>query len=500
MISSHRRVLFAASAAIALAACDIVLPLGNTPCAGDCVEGDASIDGHIGDANGPPSQGDAGPGPGDLDPDAGPPVCDGGVCQCVGTFKKGQSCVRASTLVTTYYSLCAIADGTVYCSGQDFIDVGRHRAPPTIVPGLERDVARIAIDSEYGCAVTTAGGAKCWGYNSLGQLGYGRQDERPPKAVDVVDLATGVRDVHIAHDKTTCAVTTGGAAKCWGYNGNGALGVGQSDGGPSYSSRPLDVAGLSAHVLDMGTGRTAACAVLDDGRVMCWGDGDSSPGTYGPDRSGPNWAPFAIDGLAPSTYVGFSNSSICVLSRAGNVSCLGHNGSGLFGGAGQPHTSRPVEMSVLPRGSVAQLRVASQYACVVTTSGGVKCWGERTPGGKIEPTPQSSLDVPTLGSGVVKIGVASDLACAVMADGGVRCWGDDTYGQLGNGAPNTRSNDPVAVVGLPEPVFDIDVGSEHVCALTRSGHVWCWGSNTNGIFADSDAIRITPVPVPLLSR
>jgi len=81
----------------------------------------------------------------------------------------------------------------------------------------------------------TDGGIKCWGWNEYGQLGNGTtmQSAMP---VDVRGLTGGVGAIAVggAH---TCALTTGGGAKCWGYNWYGQLGNGKS----SWSTMPVDV-------------------------------------------------------------------------------------------------------------------------------------------------------------------------------------------------------------------------------------------------------------------
>jgi len=115
------------------------------------------------------------------------------------------------------------------------------------------------------CAVTTLGAAACWGSNSYGQLGDGTTTQSSVP-VAVSGLSAGVASLSVRYSHN-CAVTTAGAAKCWGDNYWGQLGNGTT----SQRKAPVAVSGLSAGVASIASGSDHVCAVTTLGAAMCWG-------------------------------------------------------------------------------------------------------------------------------------------------------------------------------------------------------------------------------------
>jgi alpha-tubulin suppressor-like RCC1 family protein len=80
------------------------------------------------------------------------------------------------------------------------------------------------------CALLSDGEVKCWGWNAEGQLGLGdtqtRGADETVDQIPAVELGAAWSPAALfAGDNTNCATSTAGRLKCWGENTNGELGL-----------------------------------------------------------------------------------------------------------------------------------------------------------------------------------------------------------------------------------------------------------------------------------
>lgn len=354
------------------------------------------------------------------------------------------------------------------------------------------EVTSIAVGQEYTCAITTFGGAKCWGGNSYGQLGNGTTtDSAAP--VNVVGLTAGVSLIS-AGTHHACAITSSGAAKCWGAGTSGKLG----NGSTSNSSTPVDVTGLSSGVSNISAGRYHTCAVNSLGGAQCWGDGNY--GKIGNGNNGSSSVPVNVLNLASGVAsVSVMGSRSCAVTTSGGAKCWGGGGSGqLGGGVFIGREWFPVDVVGLTSG-VVSITTGDVHTCALTTSGGAKCWGGNSYGqlGNGNTTGSATpVDVTGLTSGVSRLVAGGTHSCAITSAGGAKCWGDGGLGRLGNGAISNSST-PVSVTSLSSAV-SISANTQHTCVVLASGGAQCWGWGGEAQLGNGSTSN-SSVPVSVLS-
>jgi uncharacterized repeat protein (TIGR02543 family) len=427
-----------------------------------------------------------------------------------GTLENSSTPVQVSGLTSSVTAVaagdrhsCALVSGGAMCWGDNFFgQVGDGtkdmRSTPVGVSGLDSGVAAIATGSGHTCAITSSGGAKCWGLGDWGQLGDGKnQGSLTPVAVS--GLTSGVTAIAAAF-LHTCALTSAGAAKCWGANSYGE--VGDGTGGPgSTVAAPVDVSGLTNSVTAIAAGGDHTCAVKSVGTVECWGANTS--GELGDGTSGVRTAPVDVAGLTSGVAaVAAGGNHTCALTGAGALECWGANLNGQLGdGTKYPRLTR-VSVSGLASGTASVAASMLRHTCALTSGGAVRCWGANASGQLGDGTLDTRLTpvaVSGLSAGVTAITAGADHSCALTSAGGVECWGSNVSGQLGDGTQTARAN-PVPVSGLGSGLTAITAGGAHTCALTNVGAVKCWGANAAGQLGDgTQDMRLTPVDVSGLS-
>jgi alpha-tubulin suppressor-like RCC1 family protein len=350
---------------------------------------------------------------------------------------------------------------------------------------------KVAGGNTSTCAVLSTGGVDCWGDDSLGALGDGGAcglSCAAPVPVSGIDSATTVasgRDF-------ACAVLATGGVDCWGDNGFGQLGVGNT----TSSSTPVAVAGIT-NAVGIGAGYYVACALLATHAVECWGQGGF--GALGDGHKKDSHTPVRVTGISNATEITASLYNTCALLSTHHVKCWGDNSQGQLGiglpGSLKPDSLTPVTVSKL--GNATGLATGWRGACAILATTQLDCWGDNADG-QLGTGDDKSRTVPVAVpglTGVTAVASNGEKTCALIAPGAVDCWGDNFFGELGTGSSLASVPNPAPVVGINDATA-IGAGSAHGCAVLSSGGLDCWGDNDSGQLGDgSSESSSTPVPV-----
>ena len=361
--------------------------------------------------------------------------------------------------------------------------MGRPDPATTVAPFPSSPRPRCPAGDDHVCALRT-GSVVCWGSNGSGELGNGTYNDASLPAVvtgltDATQVASGAYH--------TCAVRSDATAVCWGGNDWGQLGNGTT----AYSSVPVAVAGLT-NVASISAGTAYSCALKKDASVVCWGRNDS--GQLGNGSNPKQLTPQPVAGLTGVSAISAGDNHACVIASAGAVYCWGSNSDGQLGNSTVMESNAPMQVA----GITGATAIASgdQYSCAIVGSG-VRCWGSNWAGrlGNSS-TNDSATPVSAFALNGAATIAAGTHSCASTTSGAVMCWGTNGWGNLGIGDPTIQSVDvPPSVLGLSD-VAAVAVGGDYACALTHSGHISCWGNNSNGRTGrNTRTMATSPIPV-----
>lgn len=326
----------------------------------------------------------------------------------------------------------------------------------------------LSVESEFGCAVERTGSVYCWGRDSSAEMALRELPEQPPADPMVygarkwgpasrLELIDDARRVSTASSQA-CAVVEDGRVRCWGSVRWG-------------SPHVYDVPGLTG-ATDLEIGEGESCALLEGHELWCWRAEE-----FGVPRP-------RLGGVAAMTV---GENMGCGLTQSGDVVCWGqaivdwHRYDVQFKQqAASPTQPMPppsddaypdvVEIGRFP-GATDIALTAWNGLCVLRKDGRVAC-ATNDVTALLRGEALNLREIPEA-VGMAELASTRTHICGRTLDERVLCWGRNVYGQLGDGTSLSRDS-AAPVVGL-DGASDISVAEDFSCALTRDGDIACWG-------------------------
>jgi alpha-tubulin suppressor-like RCC1 family protein len=347
--------------------------------------------------------------------------------------------------------------------------------------------AQIEAGARHSCGLDEGGVAYCWGFNGDGQLGIGELagGSGPVFATPQPTAVAGNLTFRSASGGGfhTCMVTLSADPYCWGRNVDGRLGNGTT----TTADEPQHTSGVNVYSA-MSAGGNHSCALTPGGRVWCWGS--NAEGQVG----------VVLGGVITSDSLSFSDAMplmpgviftsvaagglhSCAVTSTGAAWCWGHNADGQIGDSTFALRTFPV----LVKGgllSFTSVTVGGKHSCALDTSGAAHCWGDNTFGQLGDGTTVDAFAPVPVAGGLTfaSLNAGENHTCGITPGGVAYCWGQNTSGQLGNGT-TTSSSSPVAVGGGLS-FGSISAGALHSCGVTPGRVAYCWGGNQFGQLGD----------------
>jgi alpha-tubulin suppressor-like RCC1 family protein len=316
------------------------------------------------------------------------------------------------------------------------------------------------------------------------------------------------------------AVMNDGTVKSWGLNKLGELGVGsgagQCDPEIECGLKPESVPGLTG-VTSASAGLYHTLALLSNGTVKAWGD--DAQGQLGPETVSETClftsemvpcsrTPVAVSGLTEVKAIAAGGGQSLALLNDGKVMAWGENVKGQLGDGTTTDSATPVEVTGLPdEPGLKVIAISAGYAesMALLSNGTVMAWGgnghgqlgqeehpptgPETCGPEKEPCSTKPLLVKGL-SDVSAISAGYWNEVALRSNHTVMTWGNDERGQLGIGDTTgpelcpfpdmSCSSTPVEVPGLSGVTQVVASKDTEVLALLENGSVMAWGAGGGG--------------------
>jgi alpha-tubulin suppressor-like RCC1 family protein len=330
-----------------------------------------------------------------------------------------------------------------------------------------------------------------WGSNKSGALGHGEALRTSNVPVPVNGLS-GVTAVAASGNGFrggfSLALLTNGTVMAWGNDYAGGLGDGE-DGEEAKSDVPVPVSELSG-VTAIAAGSEHALALLSNGTVMAWGDnleGQLGDGNKGHEASD---VPVPVSELSGVTAIAAGGDHSLALLSNGTVMAWGNGDAGELGNGSEAKSNVPVPVSGLS--GVMAIATGDEDCFALLEDGTVMAWGENDSGqlgdGQEGRATNSDVPVPVSGlSGVMAVSAGDSDTLALVANGTVMAWGANGEGQLGNGTRSKTGSDVPVPVSALSGVTAISAGSFTNLALLRNGTAMAWGTGSEGQLGDGSS-------------
>jgi alpha-tubulin suppressor-like RCC1 family protein len=310
------------------------------------------------------------------------------------------------------------------------------------------------------CVLRPSGDVECFGANDAGEAANGgiggpamcadpsgcnatpvKVPLPSSKAVELSGMGWSCGGAHL------CARTPDRKVYCWGNEA--------TCGPASVVLSPKLIPSIDDAAM-ISSGNGFDCALRGDGTVWCWGyNGD---GELGQGDTKVHLSPVKVKNLAGVTVIGTGLYHACARAPDG-VYCWGKNDAGQIGNGGVDGLPvlLPAQVAMTTGfDDVVQIVGGQVTTCALTSAGTVFCWGQYQQvgnggGSSVQCNGGPCVASPTKANvtGVVEIAMGDEFVLARLSTGFLMAWGGNTVGQIGIGMMGGDQVMPIQVWNFP---------------------------------------------------
>jgi alpha-tubulin suppressor-like RCC1 family protein len=378
-----------------------------------------------------------------------------------------------------------------------------------------------------GAESSSPGELYAFGANRFGQLastvGNGSEAAHPTPLPVSLPGAEGPIVQLAAGDGASLAVTAGGSLYSFGENRWGELGRAPGSGSEAADPTPARVSLGAAtrnaeRVVEAAAGGAHSLALTSTGRLYAFGQNFygqlGSSTSNGEETANPTPAAVALPGAsgAVSEIAAGGDHSLAV-TTTGQLYAFGRNELGQLGNAAGSGTElpNPTPRAVsLPgaEGPVVQVAAGFSHSLALTATGQLYAFGSNelgqlgspTNSGTMNPTPPTRVSLPGASGAVSQIAAGAFHSLALTSTGQLYAFGSNSAGQLGSESGTGTPNPTPTLVSLPGaagPIVQISAGAADSLIVTASGQLYAFGSNEAGQLGSTSQLGTSaPNPTP----